>query len=195
MKNIQISEKQKTIIIVIGVVILVFYLFISFVYNPEKKHLIQMKKEYAAAQSQVEEFKRLVGEGKSAEEVVEVFKKKVETFDNKFPQKEEVILREISGAAERLGVEISSIRPDKKKAILSINNAPINISGCVIQEMLISMNIKASYKKLGEFLRTLREDLPVFVSVEDLSIGKPGDNKSPILDITLTLKAYPIFKS
>lgn len=186
----QISIKQKITIVTIGIVILIFYLFITFVYNPEKKQLNDIKQEYIAAKAQVEEFNRMVGEGKQIGDVISAFNNKMDVFDSRFPEKEEVMLREISGACEKAGITVSSIVPQKKRDLQLVS-----IKHSIVQEMPISISLTASYKKLGELLRILRDDLPVFVRVDNVSMSKSGGPQSSLLNVSLNMNTYLISRS
>ncbi len=190
MQNIEITKRQKKIFMFVGIVALTFAVFIIFIYLPTKRHLVQLKDEYFVLQNEINEFNKSIGEGKPLEQAILSLRNRLETLDKKFPEKEEIVLRELSALAENLSIEISSIRPEKKKEIKEIENTPIDIKGCIVQEMPISMNLRTSYKTLGEFLKVLKEAFPVFIKIDNVRITKTADKNSPLLDVSLSLNTY-----
>ncbi len=74
-----------------------------------------------------------------------------------------------------------------------MENAPLPvIKGCSIQEMPISLSLKTSYRKAGEFFMALKQDFPIYVRVNSIRIKKIQD-KSEFLDIDIHLDAYLVF--
>ncbi len=188
------TKKQKKIFTFVGIVIIAFAIFIIFIYIPADRRLEELRKEYVMLQAEINDFNKSVGgEGKSLEDVVLSLKNKLDSLDKKFPEKEEIILRELLGLAESLGIEITSTRPDKKRTVKEIGSAAVNIKDCVVQEMPIAISLKTSYKTLGEFLRTLKENFSAFVRIDSVHITRMGPDKAgALLEVSLNLDSYLI---
>ena len=192
MQKIEITKRQKKIFKIAGIVVSAFAVFIIFIYIPAEKKLARLKSEYLTIQAEINEFNKSIGEDKPLEEVILSLKNRLEALDKKFPEKEEVVFRELSTLAENLGIEVLSVRPEKKRVINEIENTPVSIEGCIIQEMPISMSLRTSYEMLGEFLKNLKEGSSSFIRVDSVRISKTGDNASAILDVSLNLNTYLI---
>lgn len=190
MHRLKIIEKQKKILIFSGIVLAAFVIFIILIYLPAKSRLAELKKEYSLIQSEIDEFKKSLGDEESMEQVILSMKKKLDLLDRKFSEKEEDVLKEISVLAGNLGVEIASIRPERKRVIKEIDKYVVNIKECVVQEMPIYMNLKASYRMAGEFLKDLKENCPVFIDIQNVSMVKHKDKASELLDVTMNINTY-----
>lgn len=192
MDRMRITKRQKKIFVIVGIVGSAFAVFILLIYLPLRSELAQLKNEFYKIESEVNEIKKIAKEGETLEEAIASLKDKLVSIDNKFPEQDEVILRELSGLASRLGIEVVSIKPQKKKTIQEINQAPVSIKGCSVEEMPVSMSLKAPYKTMGEFFKILKDDFPVFVRVDTLRMGKSGDKAKNILNVDLNLDTYLI---
>ena len=190
MPNIVITKRQKKILLAVGIVTVALVFFVIFIYIPMKKRLIESKDKLYAVEADIQKIREIAGEGTSVEGAISALKHKLEDLDEKFPEKEEVILRELSGLASRLDIEVVSTKPQKKRCINEIKGIPISISACVVQEMPISMSLKATYKSLGDFIKALTEDFVIFVAVDNVRMDKPIDNAQRLLNIELELHAY-----
>lgn len=192
MQKIGITKHQKKIFKIVGIVVSAFAVFIIFIYIPAEKKLARLKGEYLIIQTEINEFNKSIGEGKPLEQVILSLKGRLEVLDKKFPEKEEVVFRDLSTLAEGLGIEVLSVRPEKKRVVTEIENVPVSIEGCLIQEMPISVNLRASYKALGEFLKNLKENSSSFIRVDSIRVGKTSDRGSTLLNVNLNLNTYLI---
>lgn len=188
----KITKRQKKILVIVGVVGSAFIIFIAFIYIPMRAELARLKDEFYKLEAEISQIKKLAKEGESLEEAIVSLKDRLDAINKKFPEKDEVILRELSGLAAELGIEVVSIRPQKKKVIQEIGSRPIGIKECLVQEMPVSMTLRASYRALGEFFKILKEDFPIFVRVDNVRIVRAGDKQTGVLDAELNLDTYLI---
>ena len=184
-----ITKGQKRLFIFIVAVAVAVWVFLYYLYLPENDRLKKLKEEYGAAQDQISEYKKSIGDDKAIEKIITSLKKRLAELDNRIPDKEEMILREFSDFADKSGIELVYIRPDKKTA--SSEDAE-SIKGCIVQKMGLSVNLKTSYRSLGRFLKTLRDDFPVPLKIESVHMNRGGlhDSKSKPatkLDVNLQL--------
>lgn len=192
MDKIKITKKQKNILMIVGIIVSAFIVFIVLIYIPLKSQLIRVKKEYYDIESEIKTIKNIAGKDKPLEEAIGLFKTKLDTLEKQFPEKEEIILRELSGLAGRLDIEVVSIKPERKRVIRDLNGIPLSIKGCYVEEMSVSMSLKAPYKTMGQFFKNLYEDFPIFVKIENINITKVGDKEKTHLDVELSLSTYLI---
>lgn len=195
MDKIKITKAQEKILMIVGVVSLAFLIFILFIYLPSRRQLVRLKNEFYGIESEIENIKKATGEGRSLEENITILKARLDELDKKFPAKEEVILRELSDAAARYDIAVTALKPQKKKVIKDIDGISIMIKDCQVQEMPVSLSLKASYKTLGEFLKFLKDQTPVFVRIDNVRMAKGSDKMSAIIDVELNLNSYLIIYS
>lgn len=192
MDRTRITKRQKKIFVMAGIVGGAFAVFIVLIYLPLRSELAQLKNEFYKIESEINQIKRIAKEGETLEEAIAALKDRLNSMDDKFPKQDEIILRELANLASRLGIEVVSIKPQKKRAIQEINQAPVSIKGYSVEEMPVSMNLKAPYKTMGEFFKILKDDFPVFVRVDALRMGKSPDKTRNILNAELNLDTYLI---
>lgn len=186
MNPIAVTEAQKKILIIMGIVILAFIVFIVFIYLPLRRESIRIRKEYHAIEAEVNQIKKTAGQGKSLEESIVMLRKKLDAMNAKLPEKEEVVIRELSNALTNLGIEVVSIKPQRKAPLAEGGG----IRGASVQEMPISISLKTSYKTLGEFFRLVREDLPVFLRADTVRMSKAPGKDTNLLTVDVHLNSY-----
>ena len=191
MLKIAITSNQKKILVMGSIVGLTFIVVTMFVYLPLRRHFAQLKAKLYAIESEINQIKKAGGEGKSLEEAIAFLKERYDIMSNKFPEKEEIVLRELSNLAARLEIDVSSVRPQRKKTVQELNGLPIRISGCYVQEMPIAMTLKTRYKTLGEYLKILNADFSIFVRVDNISMAK-ADKATGLLNVELKIDTYLI---
>ncbi|MBI5144442.1 MAG: type 4a pilus biogenesis protein PilO [Candidatus Omnitrophica bacterium] len=191
MRKLEITKNQKKILIIVGIVGLAFVIFMIFVYLPLRKQFAGLKDRLHVVEAEINQIKQAGGEGKSLEEAISFLKERYDVMSNKFPEKEEIVLRELPSLAARLGIDVSSVRPQRKRVIQELSGSPTSIKGHYVQEMPISMSLKTYYKTLGEFFRILNEDFPIFVKIDNVSITR-ADRATGLLSVDLNVDTYLI---
>lgn len=187
---ITLTKKQIKILILGSIAAFTFAIFIYFIYVPATKKLAKLKHDYASTQAELADLKKMIGEDKPLEQAILYLREKLKTYERKFPEKDEDVLRLLSAQAEKGGVDILSMTPGKKRPIKDVGGVSISVKDYTVEEMQISLNVKAQYKKLGEFLKTLKEDIPIFIRVGDVTMSSSGDKTNETLSISLSLTAY-----
>jgi Tfp pilus assembly protein PilO len=185
----KISKGRKKIFILIGVAFAVFTVFAVMLYLPTKRRLDRLRSEYMSIQREINEFRTSVGDSRPLADIVINMQKKLDSFKDIFPEREELVLRELPAMAAKVGAEITSIRPSPKRAIKDVGGTPVAIRGCIVQELQVSVTLRAQYKALGEFFRILKNSFPIFVRVDNFQIGKGQGN---VLDVSMSLVTYTI---
>lgn len=191
MPKIEITKNQKKIAAIGGMVALTFIIATIYVYLPLRRHFLELKAKLYVVENEINQIKKAGGEGKSLEEAIAFLKERYDVMSNKFPEKEEVVLRELSNLAARLEMDVSSVRPQRKRIVQDLNDVLIRIEGCYVQEMPISMSLKTYYKTLGEYLKILNTDFPIFVRVDGISMMK-ADKATGLLNVELNIDTYLI---
>ena len=188
---VDISKKQKKILMLAGIIALTFFIFIVAIYMPAHRQLKQLKQQFSRLDQEAKQLKGSFGEKHSLEDVIISLDKRRSVLDKKFPDKEEVVFRDISGLATSMGIEISSMRSQGKKTLKEMRGAPIAIKNSVIQEMWVSIELTTTYKKLGEFLAVLKGGFPVFIRIESIQMtNASSDKNSALLKVSVSLVTY-----
>lgn len=184
------TKRQNKIFMMAGIAALTFAVFVYFIYLPAKKNLDQLNREYTAMQNDIAAMKQAIGEGKPLEQAILYLRDRLKMYEQKFPQKEEDIFRTLSALAEKGSIDILAMTPEKKRPIKEITGVPINVKDHTLEEMPISLSVRAAYKKLGQFLNALQEEFPIFVRVDEVRMTKAPDGADDRLDASLNLDTY-----
>ena len=189
MKGIKLTKIQRQLALTAAMVVVVVFVFTSYVVIPLQKKSVSLKAELSSIEGEIADIKRGYGKSKTAEGASVILRKDIKAMEFKFPAKEEIILKELSDLATRNGIEVIYMKP-KKTEITEMGGKPIDLDETMVTEMSISMSMKAPYKRLGNFLIYLYESFPVFVRVDNAKM-KSSASKTPwILDVELNLTSY-----
>jgi len=196
LKGKKLSGPQRKIALASLIIIMAFILFTRFVYAPSKKRLDDLRKQVVAAQEEIGRIGLTLGQDKPLEEAINGLQKNISSLEETFPKREEVFLREFPRTANRLGVEIVSMTPQRKRIIGSIGEIPVSLKGYKLEEMQITMAIRCPYMMLGDYLGELREAFPVFVRIDSVQMLKiTNDRTGPKLNVSLNLTVYLLNKT
>ena len=190
MDKIAITRRQKRILTIVGIVGAAFVIFAVFIYIPSQRELARLKREYASAETEVGRIKGTDGSRMSLEEAIISLDARFKTLGIKFPEREEAMLRELSGLLSKLGMEVVSFRPQKKQIIRTVGNSQINIKDRCVFEMPIAITLNTRYKTLGEFFNILEVEFPVFLSAENVQMRTSSQDSPGLLNVDLNMKAY-----
>ena len=190
-KKFKLSGSREKIIVLTAIIVSAFIVFFKFIYLPHSNELEKLKKDASALESEISGIKAEANGGQSLEGTIIKLQNRFVELENKFPQKEEVILRELPAFAQKAGIEIRSMNPGKKQKLKDLAGKPVVMEGCSVEEMNVSIDIRAPYRTVGEYIRMLKEDFPAFVRV--VSVGMAKEDASN-LKVNLSLAFYLVSK-
>ena len=160
-----------------------------FIILPLKK----VEEELKNAQFELAKMEKMIREVPNPEKNIEEIQKKIEKLKEKAASRRELprIIQQLTKKSSELGIEIISIRP-LEETTMEGKNLPAGVSKAYVEVIL-----KASYKKIGEYLKAIRE-LPIILTLESLSITKPAEEEigkgENTLIATLVISSYTVWK-
>ncbi|RLI53313.1 MAG: hypothetical protein DRO87_11830 [Candidatus Thorarchaeota archaeon] len=160
-----------------------------FIILPLKK----VEEELKSAQFELAKMEKMIREVPNPEKNIEEIQKKIEKLKEKAASRRELprIIQQLTKKSSELGIEIISIRP-LEETTMEGKNLPAGVSKAYVEVIL-----KASYKKIGEYLKAIRE-LPIILTLESLSITKPAEEEigkgENTLIATLVISSYTVWK-
>ncbi|UCG35819.1 MAG: hypothetical protein JSW17_03210 [Candidatus Omnitrophota bacterium] len=184
-KNLAKSEKKLIISSAVALSALLILFFA--VYLPIKNKVKMFAKEQFQVDSQIKEIQELVDTtaGKGFARLEERFK----ALDRKFPQEEKEAIILLSAFAQRLNIDIITMRPQSKKDFIDEKENKVVIDGKTCRMVGVSLEMRALYEDLVEYIRILRQMLPSYVSIDNLKIIKDRTD-SPVLHIRLNFNLH-----
>ncbi len=185
----KISSAQKKINIVTATGVLAFLMLWGFLYLPSIKVVKELKSELNGIQDQIRQIEgKVTGDGKTKQGIREL-ELRAQWVNSKFPEKEEKALRMLSDLAKEFKIDVLSIRSQPKVDFLDEDAQKVEIEGRVCQKFLVSIEIKAIYGDLVEYVDNLKESLPAYITIERMRIRKETSGARQ-LSITLDLNLY-----
>ena len=186
---IPITKSQKKILAIALAASLACILFAVFVYFPSKAAVRHIKKELADTQRVIQEIEAMVDEGVPLHIGIDFLQQKLRVLEETFISKEGDGFKVISGTARECDVEISSLRPQPKKAVLGADGTAVEIDGKAFQHVGVVLQARCLYADLAKFTERLESGIPILVSIEKVKITKRGAD-DPLLDVTIELNLY-----
>lgn len=180
-----IKKHEVVIIAMAGTVILFIIIFWLVIYGPAKKRMNDLKNQFNAVEAEIKKIEAVAEGGKSLDTAYAEFYRRLTALDAKIPREEKATLGDLSAQADKMNIEISSIRPEKIRE----SGLAVKVEGKTVKAMPISMHITCGYITLGEYLRALKETLPALINVDLVGINGPV-REGGRLDIKLNITLY-----
>jgi len=169
----KISLNQKKILIQLGIFIVALSLVWFFLYLPSIKSADKARKELSAIEKEIGEIESMLDDSVPIDESLIQLKEKSEKLDNLFPDKEEETLRAISEFAQKLNINIVSIKPQQKKIIWKKEEEEaLQVDGKICQSVTVSIQMTSFYQDLVKYIEMLDKELPAFMVVESVKLIK-----------------------
>ena len=178
----RLTKAQKKILYIASIALSFLFIFWSFVYGPQSRKFSAIKKELNNTEAQIIDILKIAKGKELASDIVELRASLVEAAA-KMPAQDEAVIYSLSENAKKLNLEVKNIFPSGRHLLEA------NISGFDIEEMPISIALSGEYRLIGEYVKRLRDNFPVLISVRGLEIKGKGEAQT-YLEATLRLSAY-----
>jgi Tfp pilus assembly protein PilO len=186
----QANTKQSKIFLEAFVIISIIAAVFVFMYWPQKRKADTLHDTIARLSKETIEIKSTADEGQSLQEVMSFLEKQLGYLEQRFPPREEHIIKDISRLANEFGIEIVSISPKEKKAVEGFQK----IEGNVCFELPITLNINCDFKALIDYLQELSVNSTPLITINQVSIARATGIGRSGLQINLDLSAYLLTK-
>ncbi len=170
--KIDITQNQKNIIVTSVAGVFVFLLLWVFVYLPSSRKISSLRKELVLTQQQIQGIEMLLSGSQSRDEAMRILKARQQYLSNKFPRQEEESLRLIPEIARKMNISIISLQPGERSEFLDGNGNQVVVDGKTASYLPITMEAVCFYKDMVNYLSELKNILPAFISVQNLSVRK-----------------------
>jgi len=181
------TKTQKTIIIVTAAVSGLFILAVIFFYLPIKDQLRTVKQSLLQIENEISQIEKLTDKDSRLDIGIEGLQQKLFLLRDKFPEKENQTIKNISDLARRMDISVNSIAPRAKTVYL--NEKLVNMDNKKVYNILVTLSMRCSYQSLVNYLEHLRKNMATAVSVESLMI-KDDLNDTKKLSVNLDLNVY-----
>ncbi len=190
---VTITKEQKKVLKYVAAGTTTLVLFWVFVYLPNRNQMQQIQLNLAGTEKQlnsiknIDEIKNTASKGYTYTESIENLKNELVACSKSIPTAEEDSLQYLSASAQKLNLEILSIRPDAKELLLDENKNKVKIAGLDCCRLSVKLSLKGSYMNIAKYIETLTKNAPSLLSVENLKITGLTMTDSLMVDMDLTI--------
>ena len=181
----EINFKSKDIIIIVIVSVLCITASYILLYIPKANQIEKLRKEAASLYGEIEIIEGLVSSVPNPKKEIGVLQERLQRLKEKATEKEQIprIIQQLFQKTGELNIEVVGIKPRDDIPHGSLN-MPIGVTKAYIE-----VNIRCPYSSLVTYIETLN-NLPLLVTIEDLTIEKDPHGVSEILSVKLLLSTY-----
>ena len=185
----EMNLSQMKLLLISGVAALVIIGLWFLMVLPIKHSSSKLQQELQEVQMRISQIESMVEKGQLPKEATASLEERYRQVSSQFPAQEEESIELLSNLAQRLGLQILSLRSQPKTDFLDEDGRKLEIEGKVCQTVSIFMEMKGSYKTLINYITALKEELPAYATIEKLSLGEE-DPTLLNLAIFLEIKLY-----
>jgi len=169
----EIGLNQKSIGIMLAVIVCVSALFWFLLYAPKKENLIKAKREYEKIEKQISDIQAKT-KGKPMEEAISMFVNQLKEYDQELLVDERIAVKDIIAYTEQFHIKVPSFTPGQIKPSAIQEDIP----GYRCEEMPVNLTLECTYKDLGNYLQCLHGDFPASVRIDDVSMVKASKEEA-----------------
>jgi len=190
MQNIEITQSQKRIMVIAGIIALVFFIVWLFMFLPEKSSVDKMKAELAGTEAQIQDIELQISKTKTLSQGIRSLEIRRQVLENKFPKDAGEAFNGLFRLAGEFKIKIVSLRSTPKKPFLDENGKEVMVEGKRCEMISLNLVMKGSYEDLIKYRESMEKDLPGFVSLDSFSIVRNALAPEEKLMITWGFNLY-----
>ena len=123
------------------------------------------------------------------EKVADYFRETDRALGRKFPDAAEKSLLMLTDYANKFGVRVARIQPEKSRRVVTARGQTLSADGKVCYGVEVSLKFKGEYYNLVKYLDALRKVVPAFLVVRNITIENKFSSV-PKLEGNLDLSLY-----
>lgn len=172
------------LLIVFGVVL--FFLFVD---GPADSRVLNVQDRVELIESRLKWMTQTMQTFQDPDEVLNYFRETGRDLGRRFPNAAEKSLLMLTDYANKFGVRVERVQPEKPRRVVSARGGQLGADGKACYGVQVSLKFKGEYYNLVKYLDALRRVVPAFLVVRNISV----ENKfSPALKLegNLDLSLY-----
>ena len=187
LKRLSFPKNRKMVVSVISGILVFFVLFLV-VLSPTRKELADKKKKWREIEVQLKESRGKIDNFKVDKAGLEA---KVEELRRRLPKKSSTsaILEELTKKGKQLNIDFVSISPQPEEPVQQVQQ--LLADAFKLKLLPISIEMKATYKSLGEYLGEIENLESSFATVNEFQVTK-DDRIFPKLMVNMRIYTYAL---
>lgn len=170
--------------IVLGVI-----LFYQFVDGPVDSRVSDILGRVNRVEGRLKWVVQTIDADKDPEKVLNYFRETDRDLGRRFPGVAEKSLLMLTDYANKFGVRVERIQPEKPRKVVNSRGVGLGADGKVCYGVQVSLKFKGDYYNLIKYLEALRKVVPAFLVVRNISLENKFSS-TPKLEGVLDLSLY-----
>jgi superfamily II RNA helicase len=186
----KLSLIEKKLAIAAFLTAMVLVIFVLCVLLPAQRSLQRARRNLAALEQEIRKAEEVLSQEENSAEGLKTLEVKLRQIDSRFASSDEDALKALSEAMRRFNLEVVLLEPAQKAVYLNRRNQEVTLDGKTCYKLGVSLQLNSGYKELVNFLSALKQELPIFATIEKIKIIKAQGAAQPNLNIGLELTLY-----
>ncbi|MBU1147882.1 MAG: type 4a pilus biogenesis protein PilO [Candidatus Omnitrophica bacterium] len=193
--NIKFDIKNRKDIVTGAIFLLVVVIVLQFIYLPKYGEVKRLSTSHKEAKEEIEELYDFIGGQENLQDNIVDMRKNLALLESAFPFEKGVsdIIKQLNEEAKRFKVNVVSLKPENFNIYRDDGGRELKIADYFCKCMPLTLNVKARYRNLGEFLMSLETNKSPMVSVDEVDIERDEDI-SPWVEAEVDLTAHILGK-
>jgi len=166
----KITYSQIVIFIWGGAIVLGSVLFFQFAVRPIDSRALDIRDHVRLIENRLEWMTQTIDRLQDPAKVLDYFKETDRDLGRKFPGTAEKSLLMLTDYANKFGLRVAQVRPEKLRKVVNARGKTLSADGKVCYGVQVSLQFKGEYYNLVKYLEALRKVLPAFLVVRNISI-------------------------
>ena len=177
-------EKQRAILITVGVSCVILLLTWGVLYAPNHRLIKQYRLDLEPLQTKLTQYQQMVQREPNPDKAIESLQDRIRRFNEKASRREEIprIVQQLSQNIGSLDIEVVGITP--REDLKAGGTLPEGVS-----KVFMEVKLRCPYQALGDYLDKLNT-LTALFTVEDLKVTRDPKEPTNVLGIELVLSTY-----
>lgn len=164
-------------------------LFFQFVDGPADTRVLDIQDRVNLLESRLRWMAQTIEAIQDPELALDYFRETDRSLERRFPDTEEKSLLMLTDYANKFGVRVERIQPGMPRKVVNGRGGAVGADGKVCYGVQVSLKFKGEYYNLVKYLAALRQVLPAFLVVRNMSIEN-SFSSAPKLTGNLDLSLY-----
>jgi hypothetical protein len=145
-------------------------IFFQFVDGPADARALNIRDQVDLVETQMKWMSQTIDAIQDPNQVLAYFMERDRELDRKFPATAEKSLLMLTDYANKFGIRIERIQPEKPRRVVTFRGGPLGAEGKTCYGVQVSLKFKGEYYNIVKYLDALRKVVPAFLVVRNISI-------------------------
>jgi hypothetical protein len=150
----------------------------------------RIRKEVAEARERLSDVEGIMRPQQSSQLARRALQTRANILDAAFPGDQAQTLRALAETAQKVRIELVSVRPQPEYPVLGESGSPMSVDGLSLKTVRVSLEMRCPYQDIVRYLSDLRTQIAAYLQVERFSVDKPAPPETQlhaVLEVSIYL--------